>query len=270
MDHLPDTVRGPGSSPPERRLSSEQFEMVIRRAAELQARAAEDPGADGLSEAEALRIGRELGLSGVHLTRALAEVRGAGAVSTGLVDRVFGEAVLEATRTVAGEAEPVRRLLEDYLLRREFMVVQRRFPDRTVYERASGVVAVLGRASSGVFTSHAGLRVPTLTVAVQPLEEGYSFVSLSTALTGRRAGYLAGAVLGGGGGAGAVGAALGIAVAPPAALLAVPMLAGAVYGFRWIYSEEARRVRTRLEALLDRLEHGELPAPAVRGRGLFR
>jgi len=59
--------------PAERQLTQEQFEMVIRRAAELQARAAEDPAGGALTEAEAIRIGREIGISPVHLRRALAE-----------------------------------------------------------------------------------------------------------------------------------------------------------------------------------------------------
>ena len=45
--------------PAERKLTQEQFEMVIRRAAELQARAAEDPSGTALTEEEAIRIGRE-------------------------------------------------------------------------------------------------------------------------------------------------------------------------------------------------------------------
>ena len=68
---------GGGETLPQRHLSTEQFELVIRRAAELQASAAE-AGGEEMSEGEIVRIGRELGLSGRYLQQALAEVRGRG------------------------------------------------------------------------------------------------------------------------------------------------------------------------------------------------
>jgi hypothetical protein len=53
---------------------------------------------------------------------------------------------------------------------------------------------------------------------------------------------------------------LGIAVAPPAALVAIPVAAALGYAWRYGYQAAARKALVQLEALLDRLEHGELRA----------
>ncbi len=233
--------------------------MVIRRAAELQARAAES-GDEGLTEAEAIRIGRELGLSGANLSQALAEIRGSGAGEPGLLDRVMGSAVLQASRVIAGEPEAVRRRLEGYLVDHEYYSVLRRHPDRVLFEPASGALAAFGRAATRAFSRSAILRVDNLELSVQPLEDGFSLVSLLTRLSGERAGFLVGGVLGGGALGGMAATALGIAVDPAAALLGLPLFGGGMYGMRWAYLHGAHRTQTQLEALLDRLEHGELPS----------
>jgi hypothetical protein len=256
VTRLPDRPK-PDRPPPPQRLTNEQFEMVIRRAAELQARAA-DAGADGLSEEEALRIGRELGLSGAHLGQALAEVRGGPDEERGLAAKVMGPSRVGASRAVAGDAAGIARLLESYLVEREYLVVQRRLADRTVFVRATGVVAVVARTTTGLFRRSPLLSVETLDVSVRQLEPGFSYVALATDLKGDRTGYLAGGTVLGGmfGGVGAL--TLAIAVTPAAALVAVPILAAGVGGMRYAYREAARKVGVQLEALLDRLEHGEL------------
>jgi hypothetical protein len=60
-----------------------------------------------------------------------------------------------------------------------------------------------------------------------------------------------------------VGATLGIAVAPVAAVLALPVLGGAVWGARALHARLAERAQLHLESLLDSLERGE---PLVRPR----
>ncbi|RMH12724.1 MAG: hypothetical protein D6701_13175, partial [Gemmatimonadetes bacterium] len=59
---------------PERRISRREFEAVIQRAAEL-ASSEPEAGDAGFTEAEVLRIARDVGLSPHHVERALAEVR---------------------------------------------------------------------------------------------------------------------------------------------------------------------------------------------------
>jgi hypothetical protein len=247
---------------PERRLSNRDFEMVIRRAAELQARESEGFGGEGITEAEALRIGRELGLSTQHLHRALAETGGMPVGEAGVMDRLFGSNVVRAARAVPGEAENVARLLERYFVEREYLVVQRRFADRVVFTRATGVAAAMGRATSQIFSRSPLLSVGTLELSVHPFEEGFTFVGLATSLATQRNAAAASSIVGGGTGAAATGAVLGILVAPPAALLALPILGASIYGARAYLEGSARKVQVQLESILDRVEHGDLPPPA--------
>lgn len=249
-------VKAPGQL-----LSSQEFEAVIKRAAELQARAAEQHGSEGMDPAELVRIGQELGLSTTHLQQAIAEVRGGGAAESGMLYKLFGPAQIRASRTVPSDAEDVREELERYLLDREYYTVLRRFHDRTIYEQASGVHAAVGRSMSQAFGRSRLLGFSKLEVAVQPLEDGFSYVTLGTDLSGQRAGSAAGAAFGGGGGGIAVATALGIAVAPPAALLGIPVFAGMTLIMRAAYSSNVRKAQLKLESLLDRIQHDELPPP---------
>ncbi|HET7321761.1 MAG TPA: hypothetical protein VFI96_04630, partial [Longimicrobiaceae bacterium] len=222
----------PGENLPERRLTNDQFELVIKRAAELQARAADQAGEEGMSEAEVVRIGRELGLSGSALSQAIAEVGAPAAEPHGLLDHWLGQEAATASRTVPMNADDVMRMLEEYLVEREYMSVLRRFPDHVLYSRDESLAATLGRAKSQVFERTQPLKLSNLEVAVRPLEEGYSYVTFTSRLNEPRFGFAIGG-LGGGGAAGiSIAAVLGIAVAPAAAILGVPVLGGFVYGMR--------------------------------------
>lgn len=265
MSNLPDAPRPDKPDVTDRRLSSQDFELVIKRAAELQARAAEEEtGGEGISESEALRIGRELGLSGRHLERALAEIHARTPPEEGLLYRLYGAATVSCSRTVPGDAPGVRDLVERYLLQCEYMAVLRRFPDRNVYTRGEGVAAAIGRATRGLFDRTPLLKLPTLEVAVRQLEAGFSHVTLATSLSRSRTASAAGGTLLGGWAGSAVAAALGIAVAPPLALLGLPVAGVVFYGTRWTYASIVERTKLQLESLLDRLEHGEIVVPPAR------
>lgn len=237
---------------------------MIRRAAELQARAAEQHGNEGMDPAELLRIGQELGLSTAHLQQAIAEVRGGGPAEAGMLHKLFGPALIRASRTVPSDAEDVRQELERYLVDREYYTVLRRFHDRTIYEQASGVNAAVGRSMSQAFGRSRLLGFKRLEVGVQSLEDGFSYVTLGTDLSGQRTGSALGAFLGGGGGGAATGIAFGIAVAPPAALLGLPVFAGMMLLMRTTYGSAVKGALLKLESLLDRIQHDELPPPQRR------
>ncbi len=260
VTNLPDRPT-PAGELVERQLSNRDFELVIRRAAELQARDAEGGGSDGISETEALRIGRELGLSTEHLHRALAEVNDTAPPENGLLVRLFGPRVVHASRTVAGDASMIGANLERYLVEREYLTVLRRFSDRVVYTRASGVAAAMGRATSQIFSRSPLLRVENLEVSIRPLEAGYAHLYLATSLGDQRSAAAASSILGGTLGTSVGGAALGIAIAPPAALIALPILGLSILGGRAYYKGLGERVQVQLESLLDRIAHDELPEP---------
>ncbi|MBW3630376.1 MAG: hypothetical protein KY464_13905 [Gemmatimonadetes bacterium] len=274
MNRLPDRPR-PDAPVPEPRLSPEQFEAVIRRAAELQARSAEQSlDESGVSRSELVRIGREIGLSPQHVQQALAETVGSQPTDVSLKARLFGPAAASAGRAVPGAPGAVRAHLDRYLVEREWLSVMRRFADRTLYQKARGfdlarvaglVQDVVGGASRQPQVG-AGFKLRNarrVEVTVQPLEEGYSYLSISVDLSNYRTGFAAAGI--GGGGAAGIGVAsvLGIAVDPAAALLGVPVAGGSLLGFRALQGHCVDHAQTHVEGLLDCLERGE---PLVRVR----
>jgi len=254
----------PGGGLPARRLSSQELEAVIRRAVEIQS-AAGTPD-EGIPEGEVIRIGQELGLDPATVRRAITDVRGRPPEERGILARAVGPGKLRAARTVRRNAAAVGLLLEEYLLKCEYMVVQRRFPDRTHYVRATGFAAAMGRGFRKFNQAHAALDLPHLDVSVSALDADTCLVELSMDTAGVRAGIAAGtAAIGGGAAAGITAAVLATPIIDPLALLSVPTLLGSWWAMRGIYGTVQRSAQEKLESFLDRLEHNELKLPEARG-----
>ena len=242
-----------------RNLSSQEFEEVIRRAVELQA----DSSArveEGLSDAEVVRIGQELGLDPATIRRAMAEVRGRLAKEKGLLVTLAGPRTVHASRMVNRPAARVAADLERHLREREFMLAQRRFHDYTRFVRDSSFGAGLARFARGLAGSpHRPVDVKQLDVAISAVDADSCLLVLSVDLAGTRGG-LVGGVIGGSSGATAAWAAAAWATAlpDPLMLLGVPLLAGAWVGTRAIFSTVRRSVQEKLESLLDQVEHDKL------------
>ena len=265
MSNLPE-VPGGGAPLPERRLTPQQLEAVIRRASELQA-GVSDGADEGVSPTELVRIGREIGLAPEFVQRALAEVGGKAPAEDNLPSKLFGVAHASTSRTVPGDAPEVSSNLERYLVEREWLMPVRRLKERTIFEKARGMD--LQRVLTQAKEAFGGKRHPMVgagfelrnargvEMTVQQLEPGFSHVTLAVDLSNYRAGLAAGTVVGGGGGATAIAAVLGIAVAPPAALFGLPVLAATWWGMRAIQNHMIGRAQLHLDALLDVLERGE-------------
>lgn len=267
----------PSARQPERRLTPEQLELVIRRAVELQASDQAAPADEGISEAELVRIAREVGIEPQYVRRALAESAGPARPARAGEQGLFGRAQVSAARTVPGAEDAVRSHLDQYLREREWLSPVRRLADHTLYEKArGGELARLVRLATGMLSGErepevgAGFQLRQarrVQLAVHPLEEGFSHVSLLVDISNFRTGFAAGGVVGGGGGAVVVGASLALAVAPVASVLALPVLGGAVWGARALHARVVERAQLHLESLLDSLERGEpliRPRPAAR------
>ena len=261
MSDLP-AKPSPDAGLPVRRVSSQELEAVIRRATELQF--ARGDAEEGLPEAEVMRIGKELGLEPAHVRRAIAEVRGQVREEKGMMVSVMGPDTVRAGRTIRRPAAALGMTLEEYLLSCEFMVVARRFPDRTRYLRGNGMGAALGRAAAKMGQRSPMLDLRQVDVHVSPVDEDSAYVELSVPMGSVRTGRTVGGVVGGGGAGAAAGISTAIMFADPFALVGFPIFGAAVLGARLIYRSVAGGVQERLEAFLDRVEHGELPRPAKR------
>lgn len=242
--------------PARRTFSTHELEAVIRRAVELQATGRGD---EGVSEAEVVRIGRELGLEPAAVRRAMAEVRGAGPEERGALARLMGPGSARAARVVERPAASTTSQVDRYLREKELMVARRRFPDRTRYVRDDSLGAGLARFTRGFSGEPPAIDLRQVDVAVSALEADSALVEVGADLSGARTGLAAGAVAVGG----SLGAGLAVAVwvtpvADPLMLLGLPAFAATWAGMRAIYGAVRRSVGEKLESFLDRVQHDEL------------
>lgn len=252
---------------PARRLNTEQVEAVVRRAIELQTHEADTTGDRGVSDEELVRIGGELGIAPAHMRRALAEVSAGPPPTPG--GSLLGPARVSASRAVPGRAEAVRAHIERYLVDTQYLAVLRRLPDRTIHEKSGGFQVEVTRvmdATRAVLSGRRPRRIGagfdlrtarSVEVFVTPLEGDVSYVTFTLDLGNQRTAYWAGINTGVGAGAVAAGVSAAVIIAPPAALVALPIMAASMWISRAAYNAVVQRARLHLEALLDHLERGE-------------
>lgn len=253
----PDGPNFPGV--PARRVSSAELEAVIRRASELQF--ARGEAEEGLPESEVMRIGKELGLEPAHVRRAISEVRGQPRDEKGMMVSLMGRETVRAVRTIRRPAAQLGLELEEYLLKCEYMTVQRRFPDRTRYVRDDGMGAALARMGVKMSLRHTPLDLSKVDVHVSPVDEDSALLELSVPLRATRTGLAVGGVVSGGGGGAAIGTALAIMGPDPTLLVGFPVFGAAMLLARAMYRSVSSSTHDKLEGFLDRIEHGELPRP---------
>ncbi len=238
-----------------RKITREQLERIIQRAAELQA--GEMDTGEGITEQDLLKLGSEVGIPGRFLRQAMYEEAAGGAVlERGVLSRWVGPRMLLAHRVVPGDRAALEQALAEFMTQEEAMTVKRRLPDRTVWERQKGLFAEMRRA----FDSDAYRLARTQDVSVQlnALEDGYCHAELAADVGNLREKAVAG--MGVLAGTFAVGAAV-LIVVPGLAPLSLLALAGAI-GFPWLaaraHRKKSERIQLALEQVLDRLESGEI------------
>lgn len=132
-------------------LTRRDFDEVMRRAAEL---AADDPdgAADAFSEAEVVRIGREVGLPERHVRRALAEreARGGGVEGgwKGALRMLLLRDEVSASRTIERPRARIRRELDDFMVGGQLLQRVRGKDDLLQYRPAVDWVSRVARAAS--------------------------------------------------------------------------------------------------------------------------
>jgi hypothetical protein len=249
-------------------LDRAALERVLARAAELQVHTTEAP--EGLTDAQLLEVGKEVGLSPEHIRQALAEERTRVTVPEehGVVGSWFGPTVATASRLVNGTAAQVLSHLDGWMQREELLRTKRRFTDRLTWEPRRDF---LGSIQAGFnFSGRAFGLTPASEVGatVVQVEKDRVLVRLDADFAPARrrsVGWAAGvAALGVTSGAGLVAAA-GLMAEP--GLLVVGGVAGSVWTLAsGLVAAAVARVQRRkvargqlaLEQVLDRLEHGQM------------
>jgi hypothetical protein len=250
------------------------LERVLGRAAELQSAAGDDgEPADGLSEQQLLDIGREVGLSPMHLRQALAEERTRIAVPPehGFVAQMAGASMASAHRTVMGTPTQLLATLNQVMLRDECLTVKRRYLNRLTWEPRRDFWATFRRLAPSAGRMYDLLRANEVAATAVPVDDTRTLVRLDADVSNARAQRLQGgaAVAVGGIATGGLITAFftAIAMAPlaPALLVgAVPAALG-VAAFAAVvrtHRQTVERAQLALEQVLDRLEHGEARRPA--------
>ncbi len=258
-------------------LTRRDFDEVMRRASEL---AAAEPGGAGgeFTEAELVRIGREVGLADRHVRRALREFRsdGGGRVPGRRgVRALLDSGEVRAGRTVARPRERIRRELDEFMVGGQLLQRVRKRDDLLQYRPAIDWASRVARAASSTSRQHYVAASRLVEVRLEDLGAGSTQVDVVVD-PGMAANYRTGAVLGGG----TAGAAAGVGVGAGLAMLAslpVAALAGAAAGLTvaaLVAGMVARGFQRRLgdvhlevEGILDGLEDAgglEPPPPAWR------
>ena len=188
-----------------RNLSRQQFDWVIRRAAEL-ATTDLDAKEGRISEVELFRIASEVGLRETDVRRALMEVRSRGGGGTTL-DRIFGFETVTASRLVSDAKVNLKNRLDDFLVASQLLRPVRRTSDLLVYQPAVDWVSRLARAASFTSQEHYIASAKSVEVRLEKLDYERVLVELLVD-QGNRSSWIAQAALGGG----VVGAAAGALV----------------------------------------------------------
>lgn len=267
--------------PRSRALAREQFEQVIRRAAEL---SLGDADADEqLSEEEVFRVATELGLPAHHVRRALFELP---ELSTRprWYDRYYGGPIFSVARVVPSRAQPTLSRIEDYLVTREYLQVVRRRGENIALIPADDAISSIARAFMRSGPRHHVARATRVLVNVHELPDDNAHVRFDIDLSQDRSSSARSATAFGVAGGFVVGAVAAhfAGAATPVALGALPEVlafgGGMAATFAATFTGAARRFRNRVHAarleligLLDRLEQGERldPPPAPWRRRLF-
>jgi len=252
-------------------LDRAALERVLARAAELQARSAEPP--EGLTDAQLLELGDEVGLSAEHLRQALAEERTriAPPVETGVIGSWFGSSVAAASRVVRGTPAGVLGQLDSWMQREELLRVRRRLGDRVTWEARRDFMGNMQARFNLGGRSYALTTASQVGATAVAVDAERVLVRLDADFGPSRRHHV-----------GWASALAGIGVTSSAGIVAVATLSpepgalilGGIVGSVWTAIAAAgsaaiaraqrhkiTRGQLALEQILDRLEHGEMRAP---------
>ena len=245
-------------------LTRAAIERVLSRAAELNV--GDLDASEGMSEAQLVALGQEVGISASHVRQALAEERTRVEVQPahGLIGALLGGTTAAASRIVPGTPATVLARLDEWMQREELLRPKRRFGDRMTWEARRDFIGSLQAGLNFSGKAYALARATELGATAVAIDATRTLVSLDASLAdSRRGSAIAASVVGG---LGVVGSA---ALAALVVIPGGPPVVGAMVGAGWasaaagiIYSvgrsqkAKLHRLQLGLEQVLDRLEHG--------------
>jgi hypothetical protein len=144
---MPNEDKGPGdlvpAATPPAALDRGALDRVLARAAELNAHSVEP--AEGMTEAELVSLGNEVGISAEHIRQALAEERTRVIVpdSPGMAGGLFGGTAAMASRMVNGTPASILATLDYWMQKEEILRTKRRYADRLTWEARRDLVGNL-------------------------------------------------------------------------------------------------------------------------------
>ncbi len=252
------------------RIDRPAFERVIQRAAELHAREREI--GEGLTEAELIQLGDEVGIPSAHLRQALLEERTRTLAATESRSLVWlaGPRRVAAERTIVGDSGKLREELHRWMSAGELLQVKRRYPDHISWERKEGTWASLKRSLGVGGRKYILARARDITGRVTSIDGQRCHVQLIADLSNTLNEYLVGSMTLVGGGAAATALALVIGVMTPVALVPAVLSAPIAIAVARNRRRHVTKLQVALEQVLDRLEHGDLdvkPKPGGRPPG---
>jgi len=253
------------AKPVRRQIASEDLDLIVRRAAEIQNKRG-NAASQLLTEEEVVEIGRQVGLEPGHVRRAMAEVHAESLAperppGNRILDLIAGDSRVEVRRVVAGEPTLIQQQVEMLLREREKLSALRRRPTRSVWEASAGIMDRLDRFMNFSGKEYALAETRQVELAVAETEPGWSLVTLAADLANKREEvlYTAGSCV-------AVAAILAAAFtgieAGYASILTLgsALLAGlagaaaAVPSVRWTVGKRRNRVELILEGLIDQVD----------------
>ena len=252
-------------------LTRREFDAVMRRATEL---ALHDTEAGELSESELYRIARDVGVPERHVRRALAEVR-TGEVGGGTLDRLFGPAVVKASRLVAEDPSELAERIDRFLVAGRLLQPLRKGSAILQYRPAVDWISQVARVASASSRRYYVASAQSVEVRLTESEPGHTLVEFEVD-PGTRPDAVGSALFGGGalGLGGGVAAGFGLAVVAPLSLAVVTgtALGGVALCVTTVFvgrshQKKVRDVRAEVEGILDQLELGEPlepPSPSWR------
>lgn len=271
-DESPSRVPVPASAGSSTPLDRAATERVLARAAELQALSG-DTAERGLTEAQLVELGNEVGISVENVRQALAEERTRVAVveEHGVIGSWFGPTIASSSRVVRGTPAEVMALLDAWMQKEELLRVRRRFGDRVTWEARRDFMGALQSSFNIGGRPYALTSAEEVGAHVVAVDQGRVLVRIDAdfAPSRRRSVGWASVTAGLGVTSGAGILALG-SLAPELAGLViagaigtVSTLTGGLISAAVAKAQRGKiaRAQLALEQILDRLEHGEIKAP---------